>query len=56
MTSLYKAWHCQTEARHVYKVDDYLAKPLRYDELRNALHRVAPIVDTGERRLETIAG
>jgi CheY-like chemotaxis protein len=43
MTSLYTARHFQTEARHVYKVDEYLPKPLRYDDLRNALQRVAPI-------------
>jgi CheY-like chemotaxis protein len=43
MTSLYTAQHFRTEARHRFKVDEYLAKPLRYDELRDALQRVAPL-------------
>jgi CheY-like chemotaxis protein len=43
MTSLYTARHFQSEARHVFKVDEYLAKPLRYAELHDALQRVAPI-------------
>jgi len=43
MTSLYTANHYRTEARHVFKVDEYLAKPLRYDELRAALQRAAPL-------------
>ena len=43
MTSLYKASHFRTEARHVFKVDEYLAKPLRYVELRDALQSVAPL-------------
>jgi CheY-like chemotaxis protein len=43
MTSLYKASHFRTEARHVFKVDEYLAKPLRDAELRDALQRVAPL-------------
>jgi len=42
MTSLYKSRQFRTEARHVFKVDEYLAKPLRYDELRTALQKVAP--------------
>lgn len=47
MTALYTARRFQAEARNVFKVDEYLAKPLRYDALRDALHRVAPL----ERRL-----
>ncbi len=47
MTALYKSRHFQAEARNVFKVDEYLAKPLRYEDLRDALHRVAP----QERRL-----
>jgi CheY-like chemotaxis protein len=43
MTSLYTARHFRTEARHVFKVDEHLAKPLRYTELRDALERVAPL-------------
>ena len=43
MTSLYTARHYQREARHVFKIDEYLAKPLRYAELRDALQRVAPL-------------
>jgi CheY-like chemotaxis protein len=43
MTSLYTANHYRTEARHVFKIDEYLAKPLRYGELRDALQRVAPL-------------
>jgi len=45
MTSLYTANHYRTEARHVFKVDEYLAKPLRYDDLRDALQRVAPLAE-----------
>ena len=48
MTSLYTARHFRTEAQHVFKVDEYLAKPLRYGELRDALQRVAPL------RIETL--
>jgi CheY-like chemotaxis protein len=44
MTSLYTASHYRREARSVFKVDEYLAKPLRYDDLRDALQRVAPVV------------
>ena len=43
MTSLYTARHFRSEARHVFKVDEYLAKPLRYAELHDALQRVAPL-------------
>jgi CheY-like chemotaxis protein len=43
MTSLYTATRFRTEARHLFKVDEYLAKPLRYAELRDALQRVAPL-------------
>jgi CheY-like chemotaxis protein len=43
MTALYTARRFQTEARNVFKVDEYIAKPLRYDVLRDALERVAPI-------------
>ena len=43
MTSLYTARHYRSEARHVFKVDEYLAKPLRYAELHDALQRVAPL-------------
>ncbi len=42
MTALYTARHYQTEARHVFKVDEFLTKPLRYGDLREALQRVAP--------------
>ena len=44
MSALYTARHFQAEARNVYKVDDFLAKPFRYEALRDALHRVAPPV------------
>jgi hypothetical protein len=44
MTSLYTANRFRTEAKHVFQVDEYLAKPLRYGELRDALQRVAPIL------------
>jgi CheY-like chemotaxis protein len=43
MTALYTARHFQTESRNVFKVDEHIAKPLRYDTLRDALHRVAPL-------------
>jgi CheY-like chemotaxis protein len=43
MTSLNTASHYRTEAGHVFKIDEYLAKPLRYGELRAALQRVAPL-------------
>jgi hypothetical protein len=43
MTSLYTARHFRSEAGHVFKVDEYLAKPLRYGELHDALQRVAPL-------------
>jgi len=43
MTALYTARYLQAEARNVFKVDEYLAKPLRYEALRDALHRVAPL-------------
>jgi CheY-like chemotaxis protein len=43
MTSLYTARRFRTEAMHVFKVDEYLAKPLRYRELCDALQRVAPL-------------
>lgn len=43
MTSLYTASRFRTEAKHVFHVDGYLAKPLRYGELRDVLQRVAPI-------------
>lgn len=56
MTSLYKARHFQTEARHLFKVDEYLAKPLRYDDLREALHRVAPLDEDRTSRPEALAG
>ena len=46
MTSLYKASHYRNEARNVFKVDEQLAKPLRYEELRAALQRVAPVAGT----------
>lgn len=46
MTSLYTARHFRTEARHVFKVDEHLAKPLRFAELRDALLRVAPLALT----------
>ncbi|HSB60630.1 MAG TPA: response regulator [Vicinamibacteria bacterium] len=39
MTSLYKAVKYRTEAHKVYKVDDYLAKPLAFQELRALLQR-----------------
>lgn len=41
MTALYTARHLQAEAHNVFKVDEYLAKPLRYEALRDALHRAA---------------
>jgi CheY-like chemotaxis protein len=56
MTSLYKARHFQTEARHVFKVDEYLAKPLRYDDLRDALQRVAPLKLLPHAQQEALAG
>lgn len=56
MTSLYKARHFQTEARHVFKVDEYLAKPLRYDDLRDALQRVAPLNLFPAGQQEVLAG
>ncbi len=43
MTSLYKSTRYRTEAQHVFRVDEYLVKPLNYDELRDALQRVAPL-------------
>lgn len=43
MTSLYTAARFRSEARHVFKVDEHLAKPIRYEELRDALQRVAPV-------------
>lgn len=43
MTSLYTARRFQIEARHLFKVDEYLAKPFQYEELRAALHRLAPL-------------
>ena len=43
MTSLYKSPRYRNEAQHVFKVDEYLVKPLNYDELRDALRRVAPL-------------
>lgn len=42
MTALYTARRFQAEARNVFMVDEYLSKPLRYEALRDALHRVAP--------------
>jgi CheY-like chemotaxis protein len=47
MTSLYTARHFQTEAKQFFKVDEYLTKPLRYGELRDALQRVAPLPGRG---------
>ena len=47
MTALYKGRRFQSEAQYVFKVDEYLTKPLRYDALRDALYRVSP----PERRL-----
>lgn len=43
MTALYTARRFHTEARNVFKVDEYLAKPLRYEALREALRRAAPL-------------
>jgi CheY-like chemotaxis protein len=56
MTSLYTARHFRTEARHLFKVDEYLAKPLRYDELRDALQRVAPVPRSLGDRNVAVAG
>jgi CheY-like chemotaxis protein len=56
MTSLYTATHFRTEARHVFKVDEYLAKPLRYAELRDALQRVAPLARRAADWNEALAG
>lgn len=44
MTALYTARRFQTEARTIFKVDGYLAKPLHYEALRDALHHLAPLV------------
>ncbi len=48
MTSLYKSNRYRTEAQHVFRVDEYLVKPLNYDELRDALQRVAPLFGSHE--------
>ena len=48
MTALYTARHFQAEARNVFQVDEFLAKPLRYEALRDALHRVAPLEGRSE--------
>jgi CheY-like chemotaxis protein len=49
MTALYTARRFESEARNVFKADGYLPKPLRYDALRDALQRVAPLVRLSER-------
>lgn len=41
MTALYTARRFQSEARNSFNVDDFLAKPLRYGDLRAALERVS---------------
>ena len=56
MTSLYTARHFRTEARHVFKVDEFLPKPLRYEELRDALQRVAPVFRPPADRNAAFAG
>ncbi|MGZ7039162.1 MAG: response regulator, partial [Thermoanaerobaculia bacterium] len=43
MTSLYTANRFKTEARHQFRVDDYLKKPMQFDELKAAMDRVAPL-------------
>lgn len=43
MTSLYTARRFRAEARNVFKVDEYLAKPFTFEDLRAALQRVAPV-------------
>ena len=43
MTALYTARRYQAEAWNAFKVDELIAKPLRYDVLRDALQRVAPL-------------
>lgn len=55
MTALYTARRFQSEARNVFKVDDYLAKPLRYDALRDALQRVAPLAPSPDAANVTLA-
>jgi len=39
MTSLYKSVKYQTEAQKVYKVDDYVVKPLDFTEVRSVLEK-----------------
>jgi CheY-like chemotaxis protein len=56
MTSLYKAGRFRTEAKFVFKVDEFLLKPLHPEELRKALRRVAPLLAQSAGRDLALAG
>ncbi len=41
ITPLYTANRCRVEARHLFRIDEYLSKPLQLPKLKSALHRLA---------------